>query len=170
MCTQWPWLCSSPFITARELACGCSPLGWRELSLLEVQKPLACDILLCPFVSLVVPPSLGLGSRTFLSSMGFLSLQRSSQATFPSLDRVPSLLYVGESTTRPGSLLFCVSGLQKCSCFQTGWDGPSHPPAHGIMELFSLLCLCEEEAEMLLGWLFPLLGSHCVFSHISCQI
>lgn len=122
-------------------------------SLLKVQKTLAGDtLLLCPFVSLVVSPSLGL-SRTFLSSSGFLILQRSSQVTFPSLDRVPSLLYLWKSTARSGSLLFCVSGHQKHSCFQAGWDCPSHPPAHTV-ELFSLLCLCEEEAEMLLGWLF----------------
>lgn len=123
-------------------------------------------MLLRPFVSLVVPSFLDLSSRTFLSSAGFLSLQRSSLATFPSLDRVPSLFYLWKSTARPGSLSFCVSGLQKRSCFQTGWDGLSHPPAHS-MEFLSLLCLCEEEAEMLLGWLFPLLTSHCVSSPIS---
>lgn len=34
------------------------------------------------------------------------------------------------------------------------------------MELFSLLCFREEEAEMLLGWLFLFLSSHCVSSPI----
>lgn len=161
--TRWPWLSAALLITApAELLRGCWSWHWQELSLLKVQKPLAGDMLLHPFVSLVVPPSLGLGSRTFLSSTGFLTLQRSSQENWT---KFPAL-YLWKSTTRPGSLLFCVSGLQKCSCFQMGWDGLSHPPAHN-MEFFSLLCLHEEETEMLLGWLFPLLNSHCVSSPIS---
>lgn len=127
----------------------------------EGSGALAGARVLCPSVSLVLPFP-GLCSRASLSSTG------SSPCTgAPStLHQVPSPLGLWKSTGRPGSLLFCASGLQKCSYFQTGWDGLSHPPAHS-MEFFSLLCLCEEEAEMLLGWLFPLLGSHRVSSPIS---